>query len=38
VAFSALVFVKRHSDVCSYHIEILVTTMGRTCQDKFLLV
>ena len=28
VPFSALVFVKRHGDLCSYHIEITVTTMG----------
>jgi hypothetical protein len=38
VPFSALVFVKRHGDLCSYHIEITVTTMGRTCKDEFLLV
>jgi hypothetical protein len=38
VAFRAFVFVKRHGDVCSYHIEIPVTTMARTCHDEFLLV
>ena len=28
VAFRAFVFVKRHDDPCSYHIEIRVTTMS----------
>jgi hypothetical protein len=35
VAFSAFVLVKRHGDVCSYHIEILVTTMQGLVKVVF---
>ena len=35
VAFSTFVFVKRHGDVCSYHIEIAVTTMHELVTTNF---
>lgn len=35
VALSAFVLVKRHGDLCSYHIEIPVTTISELVTTNF---